>query len=166
MFINPSDIQSAFRSFSSVDGWTSPYAVTFTMKQAMTFDGDKGPVWLALTPELASKNLRHFYNRLNKACYGNAGIRFNKRVPLIPVLEGGNGKRLHYHCMIECPRDDLRAGFPDLLASLWRQTPWGYDQIDIQPNADNGFINYISKIRDKPNYADAVDWDNYHTFDR
>ena len=119
-----------------------------------------------LTLELASANLRHFLNRLNQHVYGNAAERYGKAVPVIPVIEGGNGTRLHYHLVIDCPRDDLREGYVGLLVDLWHKTPWGYNKFQIDADSGESFTKYITKYRDKPNYADAIDWLNYHTSDR
>ena len=118
-----------------------------------------------LTPAVASQNLKHFLNLLNKRVNGKAHSRFNVRIPVIPMLEGGSGSRLHYHLMIDCPRDDLKPVYPQLIQSLWGRTQWGYDQIDIQADADSGWINYISKLRDKPSFEDSIDWVNYSSLD-
>jgi hypothetical protein len=37
---------------------------------------------------------------------------------------------------------------------------WGYDQIEVRPDADRGWLNYITKLRDKPDFASAIDWVN------
>ena len=156
--------QQAFRDFCHTDGWNAPYAVTLTMKQGIPIDQSRR-AYERLTPERASQNLRHFLNLLNKRVYGNAHVRHKLRIPVIPVREGGTRSRLHYHIMIDCPRDDLKPVYPELIRSLWGRTRWGYDQIDIQADADSGWINYISKLRDKPSFEDSIDWVNYSSLD-
>jgi hypothetical protein len=47
-----------------------------------------------------------------------------------------------------------------LIADQWRSTQWGYWQVYCQANPDDGWTNYITKFRDKPNFADAIDWTN------
>lgn len=157
--------QRAFREFASIERWNAPFAVTLTLKQGLMLEGDYGKIYVKLTPERASQNLNHFLNLLNKQVNGKAHSKFKVHIPVIPILEGGSGKRLHYHLMIDCPRDDLKDGFPYLIQSLWKRTRWGYDQIDVQANADKGWITYSSKIGDKPVYLDSIDWVNYHTLD-
>ena len=156
--------QQAFRDFCHTDGWNAPYAVTLTMKQGIPAD-QYGRAYLRLTPERASQNLGHFLKLLNKRVYGSAHARYKHRIPVIPILEGGTSKRLHYHLMIDCPRDELKPIYPELIRSLWGRTRWGHQQIDIQADADSGWINYISKLRDKPSFEDSIDWVNYSSLD-
>ena len=163
-FLSTHRHQQAFREFSRIDGWNAPLAVTLTMKQGIPIDQSRR-AYERLTPERASQNLRHFLNLLNKRVYGKAYTRFNVRVPVIPILEGGTRSRLHYHLTIDCPRDDLLPMYPELIRSLWARTRWGYEQIDIQADADNGWINYSSKLRDKPSFEDSIDWVNYSSLD-
>lgn len=157
-------IQDAFRGFARIDHWHSPHAVTLTMKQGMR------PEPFGLTEYLdrqkAVQNFRHFMNLLNRRVLGKQFQHHRKRLPVIPVLEGGGrGRRLHYHAIIDCPRDDLDELFPLLVQSVWAKTKWGYYETDIQPDADRGWVNYISKPYDKPDYADAIDWENCHQLD-
>jgi hypothetical protein len=157
--------QAAFRDFARIDHWHAPHAVTLTMKQGMPVANGYRSTMAYLDEGKASQNLGHFHSVLSRKLLGKPADRYGKRVPLIPVIEGGNGKRLHYHVMIDCPRADLQSDFSKLVRDTWLRTQWGHDQIDIQPQADIGWINYISKFRDKPNYSDAVDWPNYHNPD-
>jgi hypothetical protein len=99
---------------------------------------------------------------LNRKVYGRAASRYGKSVSVIPIMEGGDDKRLHYHAMIDCPADHLQEAFPDAIASSWRSTQWGYDQIDVQPQADEGWLAYMTKLRDKADFASAIDWINVH----
>ena len=157
--------QQAFRDFTHINGWNALHAVTLTMKQGVSVEDRYGRTTIRLTRERASQNLGHFLNLLNKRVNGKAHTKFNVRIPVIPILEGGSGSRLHYHLMIDCPRDDLKPVYPQLIQSLWARTQWGYDQIDIQADADSGWINYISKLRDKPSFEDSIDWVNYSSID-
>jgi len=120
---------------------------------------------VSLTRDAANQNYRHFLNLLSGMVLGKAATRFGKRLNAISTIEGGDRRRLHIHALIDCPRDDLLGSFPTLIKQAWRRTQWGHGQIDIQPGADAGWINYISKFRDKPVYADAIDWENYHNSD-
>ena len=156
--------QQAFRDFIHIDGWNAPFAVTLTMKQGIPIE-QCGRTFIRLAPDRASQNLSYFLSLLNKKIYGKAYTRFNVRIPVIPILEGGTRSRLHYHLMIDCPRDDLKPVYPQLIDYLWGRTRWGYSQSDIQANADSGWINYISKLRDKPSFEDSIDWLNYSSLD-
>lgn len=157
--------QQAFRDFCHTNGWNAPTAVTLTLKQGIPADDTYGRSFHRLTPDRASQNLSHFLNMLNKRVYGNAHARHKLRIPVIAMVEGGTSKRLHYHLMIDCPRDDLKPIYPELIRTLWGRTRWGHDQIDIQTDADSGWINYISKLRDKPSFEDSIDWLNYTSLD-
>lgn len=148
--------QQAFREYADFSGWNAPYAVTLTLRQSIT----NGLHRVGLTPELAQQNLRHFLNMLNNQTLGSAFKNYGKAIPVIPVLEGGQFKRLHYHLAIDCPRDNLKEEFPQLVQRLWSRTQWGYDEVDIQADADNGWISYMTKFRDKHSLEYAIDWTN------
>jgi len=160
--VNDLAYQSAFRDFSSVDAWTAPHAVTLTMKQGISVAGDKSATFVILTRDAASRNYRYFLNALNGRVFGKAAKRGDACVRSISVIEGGNGTRLHIHAIIDCPSMELVTEFPDLIAQSWRRTLWGHRVLNIQAGADNGWIDYISKFRDKPSLIDSIDWDNYH----
>lgn len=116
---------------------------------------------MALTPDFATRNLRHFLNLVNKRIYGSSAQRNGKRIRSVAVQEGGQYKRLHYHLMLDCPRDELVMEFPAILTKAWVSTDWGYPQIDIQP-CDQGWLNYMTKLRDKADFASAFDWELCH----
>ena len=159
MTTSAQSIQKAFRETIDYTRWKHPYEVTLTLKQCIYIDHDRGRSRIALTKIDAEQNLRHFLNLLNKRIYGPSAQRHNKRVNVIPILEGGKATRLHYHLLIDCPRDDLIDAFPAMIITAWRDTTWGYDQTHVSA-CDAGWISYITKLRDKPNFADAIDWTN------
>lgn len=152
--------QAAFREFADISDWHAPHGFTLTMKQGLRPLFEPASATEYLTREKASQNFRHFMKLLNKRLLGKAASRHGKRLPVIPVIEGGNGRRLHYHGVIDCLRDDLIDLFPMIVQSTWAKTKWGWNEIDIQPKIDRGWINYMSKTYDKPDYAAAVDWEN------
>lgn len=151
-------MQSSLREWLKMDKWHSPFAVTLTLKQRLWLDGGAS---VALTPDLASRNLRHFLNLVNKRVYGSSAQRNGNRIRSVVALEGGHFKRLHYHLMLDCPRDELTMEFPAILTKAWVSTDWGYPQIDIQP-CDQGWLNYMTKLRDKADFASAFDWELCH----
>ena len=155
-----SALQHSLRQWFRLADWQHPFAVTLTLRQSVKVNDGYIATDVWLTNTLASQNLRHFLNRLNRSIYGKASSRFGKGVSCIPVLEGGGSKRLHYHAVIDCPRTNIVLEFPQLVAEHWHSTQWGYWQIDCQPKPDQNWINYITKFRDKPDYSDAIDWVN------
>ena len=112
-------------------------AVTLTLKQQDTSG--------KLDENEAQINLRHFLNRLNKKAFGNASVRFNKRIEVIPVLETSYSGRLHYHLSMKNPFPSI-AELEQAVLDCWNKTRWGYQVNDIQEvyNAE-GWINYITK---------------------
>lgn len=158
---SPNIMQTALRNWLRIDGWNQAFALTLTLKQRIGGDGGVSASATNLTPQIASQNLKHFLNVLNKQVYGAASQRHGKRLPVFSVLEGGNGKRLHYHLAIDCPRNDLIEVFPAMVISTWWKTLWGYDQTYVTP-CDAGWVNYMTKLRDKPDFASAIDWENCH----
>lgn len=159
--ITPHEIQHSIRQWIDFKAWQRPYALTLTLKQRIGGDGGVSAPATNLTRQISSQNLRHFLNVLNKQIYGKASRRYGKRLPVFSVLEGGNGKRLHYHLVIGCPRDDLIEVFPAMVVLAWRKTLWGYGQTDVKP-CDAGWVKYMTKLRDKPDFASAIDWENCH----
>lgn len=152
-------IQKSVRDWIDLGDWHCPFAVTLTLKQRLGGDGGVSLMAQNLTPEIASQNLRHFLNLMNKQVYGSAARRHGKQLPVFPVQEGGKDKRLHYHLAIDCPRDELVEVFPAMVIASWQKTLWGFSQIDVQP-CDQRWVNYITKLRDKPDYASSIDWMN------
>jgi len=156
------DYQKAIRDWiTPINQWRRPYAVTLTMKQhAMVADGANSTL-LRLDPTIAQNNLRRFLNTLNKKALGHVADRHGRKIPVIPVLEGGNGKRLHYHLILDNPFEgDTEDRFSTLIRLAWSKTLWADREIDIQPDCDAGWIDYITKLKDKPNIADSIDWMN------
>ena len=160
MLVGQRRYRSQFIDWVSLDDWQAPVAVTLTLRQCVSVPNGTSAVTQWLTDTAASRNMRHFLNKLDRSVFGKAATRFGKRVGCVPVLEGGTGKRLPYHAVIDCPRPELAGDFPLLIAHTWGSTTWGYWQVDCQKDADNGWLSYITKFRDKPNLADAIDWTN------
>lgn len=159
-------IQSEFRDFIDRQIWHSPHAVTLTFKKGRGVDGGRGTGIQMLTRDDASTNMRHFLNRLDRHTFGHSAFRFGQRVQAVPVIEGGNGKGLHYHLILDCPRDELKEGYTDLLQSLWQKTDWGHKMIHVEADSDSGWTKYVVKLRDKPEYADCIDWNNCYVLNR
>ncbi len=155
--------QSAIRDWLYPCSWFNPFGVTLNLKQACVIEAANGRTSIQLTDQLAAQNLRHFLNRLGKCYLGNAARRHDKKLPIIPVLEGGNGQRLHYHLIIDLPHSVTLDEVYPLFISEWTKTQWGYGQVHIQPCLDKGWLNYITKLKSKIDVGESIDWMNlYH----
>lgn len=155
-------IQAAFRAFADIEHWRSPHAVTLTMKQGVRDPMEPASATEFLTSEKAVQNFRHFMNLLNRRVLGKRFQHHGKALSVIPVIEGTKQKRYHYHAIIDCPRADLQEVFPDLIREAWVKTKFGYYEVNIDQNCDDGWTKYISKLRDKTSISDSIDWTNYH----
>lgn len=155
MLVSNTRIRSSIIDWIDIEKWQNPFAVTLTLRSIRCRESGQS---LRLTPEIASRNVRHFLNILNKRIYGAAAQRYGKQVQALAVAEGGLSKRLHYHLMLDCPRDELVTEFPLIIKESWLKTDWGYRQIDVQP-CDSGWLTYMTKFRDKPDFASAFDWE-------
>ena len=155
--------QSAIRDWLNQCSWSNPFAVTLNLKQACAIETANGRSSIPLTDQVAAQNLRHFLNRLGKCYLGNAARRHGKKLPIIPVLEGGNGHRLHYHLIIDLPVSVTLDEVYPLFVTEWTKTDWGYGQVHIQPCRDEGWLNYITKLKSKIDVGESIDWMNlYH----
>ncbi|MFA8442242.1 hypothetical protein [Yoonia sp.] len=110
-----------------------------------------------LDPIEASKNLRHFLNRLNTLAFGNAFRRYGKRVEVVAVQEVSIGGRLHYHLAMKNPFETLEE-CEAAICRCWAKTRWGYDEVDVRPIFSSGWISYITKER----RIDGWDVENTH----
>ncbi|MCZ8018670.1 hypothetical protein [Novosphingobium sp.] len=149
-------IRKAFRDWVDIDSWQAPCAITLTLRQAIFVNGDNGCSRISITPVAASQNFRHFMNRLNRAAFGKAAQRYGKGLAVVPILEGTQDKRLHYHAIIDCP-GRLHDQFQSEIVSHWQSTDWGYHQTDCQHGADHGWLDYITKFRDKSDFVASID---------
>jgi hypothetical protein len=132
----------------------APAAVTLTMKKR-----HGGQV---VDDIVASENFRHFRNRLEHLLLGSAAKRYGKRLLMVVVLETSADDRLHYHCIIDRPYHCTLARFEAVLREQWMKTDFGYRQIDIQDQPDEGWTDYLLKRRQKRSLFDSIDWANCH----
>ncbi len=154
-------IQASFRSWTDNLQWRRPFAVTLTMKQNLIVEDGTKRVAVRLDRTIAQDNLGRFLNFLNRKALGHIAQRHGKRIPVIPILDGGNGKHLHYHLIIDCPLKGVPEGVYETLIRLaWYKTLWADHEIDIQPDCDDGWLNYSTKLSGKPDIADSIDWTN------
>jgi hypothetical protein len=147
--------------FLDTSHWRSISDITLTLKQGRSYPGVRD--WI---DEIKGRSaFRHFLNLLNRAVYKNAFKRHRKRLRVIPVLEKELDGRWHYHAAIEPPPQLDFAHFESLIRACWAKTHWGYQRIQVRPNANSGWINYMLKSRQKADFdtwADCIDWESFH----
>jgi hypothetical protein len=151
------ELRESLLEFCRSKNWISPQAVTLTLRTSRP----AGTVWVKLTAADAQQNLRHFLNVVHKklAAYG-----FPKRAELqcVPIFEGDDAVRPHFHLMLDRPACIEAAEYADLLERAWSRTYWGHQRTEIKPCDDeDGWLDYISKLRTKSDYAAAIDWTNF-----
>jgi hypothetical protein len=129
---------------------------TFTFKQALP----KEAGFISGNQYDYNRNLRWFFNRLNRMLYGQLKAK-GPRIPAITVLERSEWNRWHSHLMIDMPEG---SAFEEMRAAIqvcWFQTPWAYNQFDIQPDGGPKWTNYMLKWSTKPGaYGDFILWEN------
>lgn len=149
-------------SFVDLQRFSSPFAVTLTLKQGIGGVGGLAGRYQKIDMYEVRKNFRHFMNFLNRQVYGKAVERYGKRIDVLAVIEGGNLTRSHYHLILDCPRPELELEFPAMIRDCWSRTGWGYKQIDIKSQCNEGWLSYISKLQSKVEYDESFDWENSH----
>ncbi len=107
----------------------------------------------------ASKNLRHFMNRLNSEVFGKAFKRFGKRLQIVPVLERSSSGRLHYHLILENPYRETPVLFERMIEKEWAKTRYGVREVHVHYSVDQGWVDYITKFKSA---SDGIDWENFH----
>ncbi len=132
-----SDQILAVKSWAGTVNETSHLAVTLTMKQSAHHQ--------RLDKYLATKNCRYFLNRLNKSIFGNAAIRFDKKLEVIAVQETSYSQRLHYHLLIKVPERVSSSELSSLVLQHWKSTDFAYNENTIKPCQSSGWISYMLK---------------------
>jgi hypothetical protein len=141
------------RLFNSVR-FSQPAAVTLTMKKRA---GSRSADEIT-----ASENFRYFRSRLETRVLNRAAKRHGKRLRLIAVLEISADHRLHYHCIIDRPYYCSFERFGAIIRDQWPKTDFGYHEVDVQDRSDDGWTDYILKLRQKRSLLDSIDWANCH----
>jgi hypothetical protein len=132
----------------------NPTAVTLTLKKRA---GSR-----VADTIIASENLRHFRIRLETRVLGRGAKRHGKRLLLVAVLEISADHRLHYHCIVDRPCYCSLERFSAIIRDQWPRTDFGYHQVDIQGQSNEGWTDYILKQRQKASLLDSIDWANCH----
>jgi len=145
-------MKSAIIDFASSFKWVRSAGLTLTLKQRLKQQ--------AIDSYAASANFRHFMNRLNRKVYGNRAHRHGRGLKVLPVLEFDELVRYHNHAVVEFPLHMEFDEFNAAIVDSWHKTQWGYDHTDVIPMTDDGWIRYIFKLDQKPQYDLAIDWMN------
>jgi hypothetical protein len=124
----------------------------------LTFDPKRGVAYR--NEQAANRVFRRFVAKMNRAVYGNAYHRFEKRLSIVPVLEGGQCEHYHYHALIEVPAYMNADDFMHLLEWTWKGMPCAGSQVHLEPVRDLGWLDYMLKRRGKADLPDAVDFRN------
>jgi hypothetical protein len=156
-------IRAALKATGLTDtgSWRSVCAVTLTLKQALPTA--KGTLVAAREFDCHC-TLEQFVYRLNRACYGNAARR-GKRLRVIAVVEKAADGRWHIHAAIESPNKMNARYFEKKIRSSWSKPVWAHREIEIRHDANQGYVEYMLKLRQKSGYEcwfDSIDLGTLH----
>lgn len=146
------DLQNAYLAWFGSPG-VPMIAVTLTFKPKV---GNR-----RLSEAIAQEAIRHYLRRINRISRGRKYGDRRPQLKTFAVREGGIGfdqKHLHYHLQIEVPMGSSASEFARFCLSEWSKLNWGsQSQLRASVDADIGWTAYILKLRDKPDFADAID---------
>ena len=149
-------LNNQIRTYLKSKKVVNPLNVTFTQKQKV--DGK----WI--DDFQSEQNFKHFRNVLNQKVFGNGYKRFNKQLEMLVIREVSLNQRHHLHCIIELPLRYRFDDFSSLIKKIWRDTKFGYDQIDIEkPSSqqrEDGWLDYIMKDYTKVSLSTSIDYVN------
>jgi hypothetical protein len=159
MEVRSQHLECAKSYLFDTSGWGQFCDVTLTLKQARQSDNG---VWVKIDDYPCRRAFRHFMNLLNRAAYGAAFRRYNKRLRVLPVLEKGEVRaralrpcergtsgRWHIHCAIELPTHFDAIALERLIRVCWSKVEWACGRILVRDGANAGWINYMLKGRQK-----------------
>jgi hypothetical protein len=149
--MNRIELQHAYRQLLARYENHFEYAVTLTLKQAITLHteqtGSTGVI-VRLTDSTLHSTLTRFTTFLTRYLYGNAAKRKATAKPLLIIVREGvnNDKREHLHIALGNVPDHKKADIEQLIKAAWAQCDFAHQQINVQPihNA-TGWTHYITK---------------------
>lgn len=105
--------------------------------------------------------LEEYLKRLQRKTLGRRYSRDEARLQVVPMIEGGEGdfdKHLHVHALTEIPEGFGSDAFARLSAHSWRSLGMASQyQHRHQPCDDvAGWLDYLTKVSDKPCYLDSL----------
>ena len=147
-------IQHKIADHFSIEKFANPAAVTLTMK--LRVNGQN------IDPMIASREFRYFKKRLDAKLLGSRAKRYGKRLNCFAVVEANAEGRLHYHAIIDRPSHCEFEDFKAAIAEQWSKVSFGYRHIKVKNEPNEGWNNYLVKLRQKSDLLDAIDWANCH----
>ena len=151
-----SNLNDQLKNYLRSNRVKNPINITFTQKQKV--DGK----WI--DDFQSEQNFKHFKNVLNRKVFGNGYKRFNKQLEMLVIREVSLNQRHHLHCIIELPLRYWFDEFSSLIKNIWKNTKFGYDQIDIEkPSSqlrEDGWLEYIMKDFTKVSLSTSIDYEN------
>lgn len=159
-------VVQAIRQAPQLDtsGWKSVWALTLNLKQGRRAELAGGP-WVRIDEFKCRQAFKHFMNILNREVYKNAYVKFGKRLRVISVLEKQKDGRWHFHVSIEPPSHLSELLFRTLIRDCWDRVHWAHGQDEIETSADQGWTNYMLKLRQKSefeSFSDCIDWESLY----
>ncbi len=106
-----------------------------------------------VTSSSASKQLKVLHHKLSKYVFKNTYNNHKKMVRFIPFLEGLNDEEHHIHFIVDSHHKDVQ----DFIGKL--NTIWFQGIKDVEPldkNLSEKWIDYISKMKTKARFSDAL----------
>ena len=120
-----------------------------------------------VTPNVAQETVRRYLLRLDAAAFGRRAIRGHRsrrlKLQRLAICEGGTGyndTHVHYHLQIQVPPQQTALGWRLVAADEWRKMQRAGRENTFRDVRDAGWLDYILKLRDKPSFSDAVDFEN------
>ena len=116
----------------------------------------------------AQSTMKRLLGKINRNVLGSKYRRYEKKLIVVPVLEGREYLDLHYHLLIENPSETAKIPLNVAIWSAWnneRKAPRHFLQNEtpfIEEIDRGGWLRYVTKLRDKENFQDAIDITNLH----
>lgn len=146
------ELQKYFSTWEFIN----PLSVTLTCKQRV-----HGEILDTIS---LTRNITHFLNRLNYRLFKKGFSRYGKRIGVITVIEGDSSTRLHVHMTVDRPDHISFELMSSLIMDCWKQTKFGYNNNEVKPVIDEGWVKYQLKHRTKQDgIYSSIDWINTHT---
>ena len=79
------------------------------------------------------------------------------------MIEHDDLTRIHVHGAVDRPATVDFDTFKAEIERCWLMTNWGYREMEIVPMTNAGWITYITKFAQKPEFDLAIDWTNTRT---
>lgn len=155
-------MSTRFEYQQAITNWVRPsFADIESIALSLTFKDRVGTEWLST--EVAEKTVHHYLRRINRVGRGKRMSCVALPLRTLAIREGGIGKtmkRLHYHLQIEVPPATTAAAFATRCCDVWRRLDWGGRECYATRVTDDGWMDYMLKLRDKPEYCYALDVNN------